>query len=141
ALSVQLPTVAMPLPLVVWLPPVIVPSPGATANVTATPVRSEERQVGTETDGGALTAVPAVAAWLVGLFAAIVAPAPAVPVSVKLTALPVSYPELAVNRFVPPAALSVQLPTVAMPLPLVVWLPPVIVPFPGATANVTATPV
>ena len=63
------------------------------------------------------------------------------PVAVNVTGLPVSDPELAVKLFEPAVALSVQLPTVATPLPLVVWLPPVIVPFPGATANVTATPV
>src|SRR5437016_307547 len=139
--SVQLPTVAPPLLLAVWVPPVIVPSPGATANVTATPVTGFPFASLTITDGGALTAVPAVADWLVGLFAAIVAPAPAVPVAVNVTGLPVSDPEVAVNVFGPAVALSVQLPTVAMPLPLVVWLPPVIVPFPGATANLTATPV
>ena len=141
ALSVQLPTVATPLVLVVWLPPVIVPFPGATANVTATPVTGFPFASLTITDGGALTAVPAVADWLVGLFAAIVAPAPAVPVAVNVTGLPLSEPDVAVKVFEPAVALSVQLPTVAMPLPLVVWLPPVIVPFPGATANVTATPV
>src|SRR5206468_3374789 len=140
ALSVQLPTVATPLPLVVWLPPVIVPFPGATANVTATPVTGFPFASFTITEGRELTAVPAVADWLVALFAAIVAAAPAVPVAVKVTGLPASDPEVAVNVFGPAVALSVQLPTVATPLGLVVWLPPVIVPFPGATANVTATP-
>src|SRR5205085_11104233 len=77
ALNVQLPTVAMPLPLVVWLPPVIVPFPGATANVTATPVPGLPFASFTITEGGVLTAVPAVADWLVRLFAAIVAAAPA----------------------------------------------------------------
>src|SRR5437016_4552451 len=91
--SVQLPTVAPPLLLAVWVPPVIVPSPGATANVTATPVTGFPFASLTITDGGALTAVPAVADWLVGLFAAIVAPAPAVPVAVNVTGLPVSSSE------------------------------------------------
>src|SRR5207302_5514913 len=140
-LSVQLPTVATPLVLVVWVPPVIVPLPGATANVTVTPVTGFPFASLTITDGGQLTAVPAAADWLVGLFAAIVAAAPAVPVAVKVTGLPESDPDVAVRVFEPAVALNVQLPTVAMPLPLVVWLPPVIVPFPGATANVTATPV
>src|SRR5205823_3783612 len=140
-LNVQLPTVATPLPFVVRFLPVIVPFPGATANV-----RSAERRVVplasfTITDGGELTAVPAVAVWLVGLFAAIVAAAPAVPVAVNVTGLPESQPDVAVSVFLPAVALNVQLPTVATPLPFVVWLPPVIVPFPGATANVTATPV
>src|SRR5207245_929639 len=95
ALSVQLPTVAMPLPLVVWLPPVIVPLPGGTANVTATPATGFPFASLTITDGGVLTAVPAVADWFVALFAAIVAAPPAVPVAVKVTGLPESDPELA----------------------------------------------
>src|SRR5207253_585640 len=128
------------LVLVVWLPPVIVPFPGATANVTATPTTGFPFASLALTDGGALTAVPAVADWLVALFAAIVAAAPAVPVAVKVTGLPASDPELAVSVLLPAVVLSVQLPTVATPLVLVVWLPPVIVPFPGAAANVTATP-
>src|SRR5207302_1466598 len=139
ALNVQLPTVAMPLPLVVWLPPVIVPFPGAAANVTATCATGFPFASFTITEGGELTAVPAGAVWLVGLFAAIVAAAPAVPVAVKVTGLPARDPDVAVSVFEPAVALNVQLPTVAMPLPLVVWLAPVIVPFPGATANVTAT--
>src|SRR2546422_658779 len=120
ALSVQLPTVATPLALVVWLAPVIVPFPGATANVTATSATGFPFASLTITDGGDVTAVPAVADWLVGPFAAIVAAAPAVPVAVKVTGLPDKVPELAVNVFEPAVAPSVQLPTVAMPLPLVV---------------------
>jgi len=59
ALNVQLPTVAMPLPLVVWLPPVMVPFPGATANVTATCATGFPFASFTITDGGEPTAVPA----------------------------------------------------------------------------------
>src|SRR5207237_8200981 len=106
---------------------------------TAAPVTGFPFASFTITDGGALTAVPAVADWLVALFAAIVAAVPAVPVAVNVTGLPESDPDVAVSVLLPAVALNVQLPTVAMPLPLVVWLPPVIVPFPGATANVTAT--
>ena len=58
----------------------------------------------------------------------------------NVTGLPESEPEVAVRVLLPTVGLSVQLPTVATPLVLVVWVPPVIVPFPGATANVTATP-
>src|SRR5205085_731713 len=97
ALSVQLPSVAMPLLLVVWLPPMIDPFPGATANDTAPPVTGFPFASLTITNGGALTPVPAVAAWLAGQFAAIVAPAPAVPVAVNVTGLPVSDPEVAVK--------------------------------------------
>src|SRR5438105_10968582 len=63
ALSVQLPTVAMPLPLVVWLPPVMVPFPGATANVTVTPPTGFPVASFTITDGGDATAVPRVTDW------------------------------------------------------------------------------
>src|SRR5437588_6591440 len=66
--------------------------------------------------------------------------APAVPVAVNVTGLPESDPDVAVSVLLPAVPLSVQLPTVAMPSPVVVWLPPVMVPFPGATPNVTVTP-
>src|SRR5437660_5359814 len=114
----------MPLPLVVWLPPVIVPFPGATANVTATPVTGFPFASLTITDGGELTAVPAVAAWLVGLFAAIVAAAPAVPVAVNVTGLPDSEPDVAVSVFAPAVGPRVHLPTAAIPLASVVTVAP-----------------
>src|SRR5205085_6854206 len=113
ALSVQLPTEAIPLPLVVWLPPVTVPLPAAGLNVTATPVTGFPFASFTITDGGVLTAVPAVADWLVALLATIVAAAPAVPAAVNVTGLPESDPDVAVRVFSPAAALRVQLPTVA----------------------------
>src|SRR2546427_12572246 len=47
---------------------------------------------------------------------------------------------VAVSVLVPAVVLRVQLPTVAIPLPLVVWVPPVTLPLPAAGANVTATP-
>src|SRR5947208_4776048 len=122
----------MPLPLVVWLPPVTVPLPAAGVNVTATPVTGFPFASFTITDGGALTAVPAVADWLVALFAAIVAAVPAVPVAVNVTGLPESDPDVAVSVLLPAVALNVQLATVGMPLPLCVGLPPVIVPFRAA---------
>src|SRR5205823_480286 len=139
ALSVQLPTVATPLALVVCLPPVIVPFPGATANVTATCATGFPFASFTITDGGVLTAVPAVADWLVALFAAIVAAVPAVPVAVNVTGLPLKPVEVAVSVFGPAVALSVQLPTVATPLALVVLLSSPTRRSPDLTANVTAT--
>ncbi len=69
---------------------VTAPLPAAGVNVTATPVTGFPFASFTITDGGVLTAVPAAADWLVALFAAIVAAAPAVPVAVKVTGLPVS---------------------------------------------------
>jgi len=89
-------------------------------NVTATCATGFPFASLTITDGGVLTAVPAVADWLVELLAAIVAAVPAVPVAVNVTGLPVSDPDVAVSVLLPAVALSVQLPTVAMPLPLVV---------------------
>ena len=59
-----------------------------------------------------------------------------------MTGLPV-IPEpaaLAVRVFGPAVVASVQVPTVAMPLASVIGLAAVTSPFPGATANVTATP-
>src|SRR5437588_142205 len=117
----------------------MLPFPGATANVTATCATGFPFASFTITDGGELTAVPTVADWLVGLFAAIVAAAPAVPVAVNVTGLPESDPDLAVRVFEPAVVLSAPRRSAAPPLALVVWLAPVIVPFPGATANVTAT--
>src|SRR5438128_2215231 len=141
ALSVQEVRAAIPsAPLLTGVVGVTVPLPAAGVNVTATCATGFPFASLTITDGGDVTAVPAVADWLVGLFAAIVVAVPAVPVAVKVTGLPESDPDVAVRVFEPAVALNVQLPTVATPLVLVVWLPPVIVPFPGATANVTATP-
>ena len=89
-------------------------------NVTATPVTGFPFASFTITDGGVLTAAPAVADWPVALFAAIVAAAPAVPVALKGTGLPLKPVEVAVSVFAPAVALSVQLPTVATPLAFVV---------------------
>src|SRR5438876_895129 len=68
------------------------------------------------------------------------AAAPAVPVAVKVTGLPFTPVDVAVRVLIPAALPSVQLPTAAIPLASVVWPGPVMVPFPAATANVTATP-
>src|SRR5262245_27166317 len=63
-----------------------------------------------------------------------------VPVAVNVTGEPDRPVDVAVSVFVPGAGPNVQLPTVAIPEPLVFWLPPVIEPAPLATAKVTATP-
>src|SRR5438477_9508214 len=123
----------------VCVPPVTLPPPAAGVHVTAPSATGFPFASFTITDGGEPTAVPTVAVWLVGLFAAIVAAVPAVPVALKVTGLPLKPAEVAVSVFGPAVALSVQLPTVATPLALVSELPPVIVPFPGATANVTTS--
>src|SRR5712691_9483931 len=66
--------------------------------------------------------------------------APAAPVAVKVTGLPLSPGEVAVSVLAPAAVPRVQLPTVAMPLAPVVWVAPVMLPLPAAAANVTETP-
>src|SRR5881628_434623 len=65
---------------------------------------------------------------------------PAVPVALNVTGLPASVPDVAVREFGPAVVPSVQLPTVAIPLALVVRVAPVMLPPPDATANATATP-
>ena len=75
-----------------------------------------------------------------GLFAAIVAAAPAAPVAVKVTGLPDKVPELAVNVFEPAVALRVQLPTVAIPsAPVAIGVAGSTVPLFTPAANVTGT--
>ena len=111
---------AMPsAPVLTGVVGVTVPLPAAGVNVTATFATGFPLASFTITEGGGLTAVPA-GAEVPPPFAAIVAAGPAVPVAVNVTGLPDKVPELAVNVFAPAVALSVQLPTVAMPLPLVV---------------------
>src|SRR5690349_17294833 len=66
--------------------------------------------------------------------------APATPVAVNVTGLPFNPVDVAVNVFAPATVPSVQLPIVAMPLALVVWVGPVMLPPPEANANVTDTP-
>src|SRR5439155_2147786 len=66
--------------------------------------------------------------------------APAVPSAVNVTRLPLSPLDAAASVFVPAIVLRVQLPTVAIPLPFVVWVPPVTLPLPAAGAKVTVTP-
>src|SRR5438105_12803497 len=66
--------------------------------------------------------------------------APAVPVAVNVIGLPFTPGAVAVSVSWPATVPSVQPPTAAMPLALVVWLAPVMLPLAGATANVTDTP-
>src|SRR5207302_7223463 len=140
-LSVQLPTVATPLAFVVWLPPVIVPFPGATANVTATPATALPNSSVTSTEGGIGTAVPAGTVWPLPSCTAIVVAAPAVPVAVNVTGLPVSDPDVAVSVFDPAVGLRVHEARVAIPSdPVLTGVAVVTVPLPAAGLNVTATP-
>src|SRR5439155_17726403 len=72
---------------------------------------------------------------------AICVAAPAVPVAVNVTGLPVSVPEVAVSVFGPAVVPSVHEVTAAIPFaPVVTGVVGVTVPPPDATAKVTATP-
>src|SRR5437764_962092 len=127
-------------PVLTGLVGVTVPLPAAGVNVTATCATGFPFASFTITDGGVLTAVPAVADWLVGLFAAIVAAAPVVPVAVNVTGLPDNVPEEAVRVFDPAVGLSVHEVRAAIPsAPVLTGLLGVTVPLPAAGVNVTAT--
>jgi len=115
---------------------VIVPFPGATANVTATSATGFPFASFTITDGGVLTAVPAVADWLVALFAAIVVAGPGDADALKVTGDPAP---VACTVCVPAAVPSVQL-VAAMPLPLLVDVVGLSDPLPVAGVHVTVTP-
>src|SRR5205085_1995950 len=121
---------------------VTVPLPAAGLNVTATPVTGFPFASFTITDGGVLTAVPAVADWLVALLATIVAAAPAVPVAVNVTGLPESDPDAAVSVFDPAVGLSVHDVSAAIPSdPVLTGVVGVTVPLPAAAPITTTTPV
>src|SRR5438093_1136251 len=133
-LRVQLPTVAIPLPFVVWVPAVTLPLPAAGANVTVTPCTGL-RSASHTTELQSLLTVLSPSPLLF--------PSPTLfrsPSAVNVTGLPVSPLDVAVRVFVPAVVLRVQLPTVAIPLPFVVWVPPLTLPLPAAGANVTVTP-
>src|SRR5207247_2436894 len=76
-----------------------------------------------------------------GVVSASLFAAPAVPVAVKVTGLPVRPAAVAVRVFVPAVELKVHAVAAAIPsVPVVTGVVGVTVPLPGATANVTATP-
>ena len=72
------------------------PFPGATANVTATPVTGLPAASCTSTEGGEATAVPAVPDCVVGLVFVMVAADPAVRVIVAVAGVSVPLPKLSV---------------------------------------------
>src|SRR5207247_1407413 len=135
-------TAAIPLPLVVTgVVGFTVPPPEATANVMLTPATALPFTSRTITDGSTATGVPAVAVWLLPALIAICVAAPAVPVAVNVTGLPVSPLAVAVRVFGPAVGARVHEVTVAMPLASVVTgVVGLTVPPPEATPNVTATP-
>src|SRR5207302_3607357 len=124
-----------PLALVVFLAPFFLPFPAATVIVAPTPPPVLPSFPTRRSSDLVLTAVPAAADWLVGLFAAIVAAAPAVPVAVKITGLPASPPAETVRAHLSTAAPSIQRTPSAAPLTFVVCVPPVTLPLPAAGVN------
>jgi hypothetical protein len=141
------PTLAMPLASVLAV--VAVALPVRAANVTVTPATGLPNVSATRTDGAVATFVFTVAFWPSPVEAAIPAAAAAVPVAWNVTfARPVVA---AVSVFAPAAVASVQEPTAAMPLALVVAVVPVAepvtalkvtvapgIPFPKLSATRTA---
>src|SRR4051812_31310683 len=83
--SVQLPTVAIPLAFVVAVPPVTLPPPVATVNVTVAPGTGLPFASLMSTDGAVATAVPAIADCASPALFVIEAAAPTVAVAVKVT--------------------------------------------------------
>ena len=128
----------MPLALVVCESPVAEPPPEATANVTETPGTTLPYWSVTLADGAVVRFVFTVADWPSPVLIASAAGASTVPAPWKVTVVnPLTE---AVSVLSPTAVPSFQEPAVAMPLALVVALPPVSEPPPEATAKVTATP-
>src|SRR5438876_405453 len=84
-------TAAIPLlPVVTGVVGLTVPPPDAAANVTLTPPTGLPFASRTITEGATGTAVPAVADWSLPALIAIELAAPAVPVAVNVTGLPVN---------------------------------------------------
>jgi hypothetical protein len=137
---VQLPTVAIPLALVICDAPEMLPPPVTTAKVTATPATGLLKESLTRTLGASGTAVPTVTPWLFPLLVAICEATPAVPVAVKVTEVLVSPVTLTVRVLTPATVPIVHLPRAAIPLALVVCAAPVRLPPPEAMAKVTGTP-
>jgi hypothetical protein len=135
--SVQLPTVATPDAFVTCDPPVNVPPPLATANITVIPLTGLPFASRTVTEGGTATAVPvgAVCASPAVFVIAAADPATEVAVNVMGARLPVE----AITVFVPTVVPKVQLVTVATPDEFVTAGEPVTEPPPLAT-KVTETP-
>src|SRR5207247_2593243 len=127
-------TAAIPsAPVVTGVVGVTVPPPDATANVTATPATGFPFASCTITDGPTATAVPAVADWLFPPLTAIVLAAPAVPVAVNVTGLPVSVPEVAASVSLSPYTPLFRSVTAAIPsAPVVTGVVGVTVPPPDA---------
>ena len=138
--SVQLPTVAIPLALVIWFAPVMLPPPPASAKVTATPWTGLPLASFTITDGGTATAVPVVAVCWSPAFTAIWVAAPAV-TSTVADVTPVKPVALKPRVRGPTVPMMDRLVNTAVPAELVVAVAvPPSVPPPDAIAAVTVVP-
>src|SRR5439155_1346746 len=119
--SVHEDTAAIPPgPVVTGVVGFTVPLPAAGANVTATLATGLLNWSWTITAGGVVTAVPTAADWLLPALTAIEVGAPAGPVAVKVTGLPVRPVAVAVSVLAPAVVARVQLATAAMPVASVV---------------------
>ena len=114
------------------------PPPAVTEKATETPATGVFDASFTSTVSGATKADDTVCTWLSPDTSATLAAAPAAVAVKVIVGTPVN---VAVSVFVPEVAPSVQLPSVAMPLPFVIAVAPVTEPPPEATANVTLAPV
>src|SRR2546422_6736166 len=132
----------MPLPLVVAVALLGVAPAGLSVAVTTTPLWLTGLPLASSSwsTGCWANATPLCAALDGAVVKASRPAAPAVPSAVNVTGLPVSPLDVAVSVFVPAVALRVQLPTVAIPLAVVVWVPPVTPPPPPAGAEGTLAP-
>ena len=135
--TVQLPTVAMPLVPVVIVSPVTLPPPPVTANVTSLLGTGKPSESTTSTAGGTFKAYPMSPVWPFPAVTMSCLGAPGTtPVAWNFTGPVPDTVAISVLLPVP----TVQLPTVAMPLPFVVGLAPVTLPPPESTAKATAAP-
>ncbi len=144
--SVHEVSVAIPLAFVttgVAVTGTMLPPPAVTAKVTATPATGLLSASRTSTDGATATGSPTVSDWVVSEFDVICDAAPAVPVAVNVTGLPVRPVAVAVTVFAPATVPSVHEVSVAIPLAFVttgVAVTGTMLPPPAVTVKVTATP-
>src|SRR5687768_5427454 len=136
--SVQLPTVAVPVPFEVVVAPVTDPPPLATVNVTVAPDTMLPFASLTVTAAATGITAPTAEVWLSPADFARIPAGPAIPFAENVKAG--SDPALAVSVFAPAADPRLHLPTVAEPTAFVSCVPPVTEPPPVTTVKTTLTP-
>ena len=116
-------------------------APPVPTQLTVTPLTGLAPASVTRTLSGVASVAPIVSVWALPAFKAIAVAAPAVPVAVKVTGLPLSPVEVAVRVLLPALGPRVQDVTWAMPLPFVaIGVVGFTVPPPTVTAKVTFVP-